>query len=212
MRRARPAERWLAPDATARVRRGCAPTAAAIAIQGSSGATGASEPKARRHAGARAVRRAETRAGSPGPECVGHIAVVHRVLRLHARGHAEAGEPRDVVVGQQLGVLDAAPRSRPSRTRRARGGSAWSPIACTAGSMPCVGGEPHRRRPVRRSVQVLHAVSAVGVRVEAERGAGVEGAVGDDLERPDRQQAAGAAGCTSRCAVRAPIARSRCSP
>ena len=83
-------------------------TAAAIAAHGSSGDTGASEPNSRfAPVSARRAQRIRQR-GLVRPDRVGEVAIVDRVLGLHARADAETREPRDVGVRDQLRVLDRA--------------------------------------------------------------------------------------------------------
>jgi hypothetical protein len=69
------------------------------------------------------------------PQHVGGVPVVQRVLRLHARGDAQACEPREVAVPDELSVLD-----RPCAPVAAKASSAavtaTSPIACSAISRP----------------------------------------------------------------------------
>ena len=123
MRRARSRHPRPARDATAgrpsRVRK----TAAAIAAHGSSGETGASEPKSRFAPGVGERAQRVRLRGLLGPDRVGDVAVVDRVLGLHARADAEAGESRDVGVRDELRVLDRADRAGRARTRRARASS-----------------------------------------------------------------------------------------
>ena len=45
------------------------------------------------------------------PDRVGHVAVVDRMLGLHARADPEPAESRDVGVRDELRVLDRAPRA-----------------------------------------------------------------------------------------------------
>ena len=72
---------------------------------------------------------------------------------------------------------------------------ARSPIACTAAPIPCRAARAQERQQlVRRHQQHTAGLRAgqPGVGVVAAGRAGVERAVGDDLERPHRQQSAGA--------------------
>ncbi len=108
-RRGPPTRRGAARDATARARRGDRVTAAAIVTHGSSGATGASEPSAEPRPAASSASSGEGPVGAPRPVEVGDVAVVHRVLGLHARDDPEPREPREVGAAQQLRVLDADP-------------------------------------------------------------------------------------------------------
>ena len=64
-------------------------------------------------AGVEQAREHERPVGAAGPVAVGDVAVVHGVLGLDAGDDAEPGEPRDVRLGEQLGVLDAASAAAP---------------------------------------------------------------------------------------------------
>ena len=171
--------------------------------------------RSRRRAGRRhacSAASGNARPVRPCPQHVGDVAVVHRVLGLHARRSPRGAANRAMsAVGDQLGVLDAAADADAARRRRARAG--WRVADGVHGGL-----EPVSRRrtaSLRTSScgrQVRDAVAAVRVGVEAEGGAGVERAVGDDLERADGEQAVGARDRRRPCAGRASAARSRWSP
>ncbi len=76
-------------------------------------------------------------AGAALPTAFGDIAVVHRLLGLHARRNPELREPREVDLAQQLRSARArpvAPVAANASSAEARFAS--SPIACTAAAKP----------------------------------------------------------------------------
>ena len=133
--------------------------------------------------------------GAPGPEPVGDVAVVEHVRGLHAGHHAERGEPGRVDVAQQLGVLDA-----PAGDTGGGEGVEHQLVRPVADRVHG-GVDPVRGRATQQRHQLLRrhqqhparvgGAGEAGVGVVAVGGAGVQRAVGDDLERAHRQQAAG---------------------
>ena len=157
-------------------------------VEGRDGGVG---PEREPDAGAVQRAEGERAVGPTGPVAVGDVPVVHGVLGLHAGDHAERREPLDVLPGHQLGVLD-----RPRGAGR-REGVEGQGVRCVAdgvdrAAQAVAGGVRHEGRESRRR----HREDAVGVRaghalvrVVAVGGAGVEGAVRDDLERTLRDEA-----------------------
>ncbi len=134
------------------------------------------------------------------------------MLGLHARDHAERGEPGDVLVRQQLSVLDGSGEPvgvavrAPELAVEVRERVEREPVRVVADGVDR-GAEalprgPHHELPqllrrdgelaARAAVRVAALAVEVGVRVEAVRGAGVEGSVGDDLRGSHAHEPAGA--------------------
>ena len=119
-------------------------TAAAIAIQGSSGATGASEPRASATPASMHRPVGERALGAPGPVPVGHVAVVDRVLGLHAGDRVRVvpfGRCRPAVISWACSMVQRWPGANRARSNASSAIEfAWSPIACTAAPRPaCFG-------------------------------------------------------------------------
>ncbi len=188
-RRKRPAPRaGSAPARGARApaRRRCGGRRPPSPATGRAGRPGASEPNREGDAVVEHPAEREAPVRPVGPDPLGRVAVVEQVGRLDARPDAERGQPAYVLAPDQLGVLDRAPRSgrgvghergsRPPR-RRSRG---WRPPG------RCATADRAGRAAPRRSGSARREPDAVGVRLAAPGGPGVERPVGDDLERPHR--------------------------
>ena len=108
---------------------------------------------------------------------------------------AEAGEPGDVLVAQQLRVLDGAPAA--DRLERVEH-SGVRPVADRVDrrSQPALVRAAHERHELvvqdRGEAERMLEALEPGVRIEAPRGAGVQRAVGDRLGAADGHEAAGA--------------------
>ena len=162
-------------------------TAAAIASHGSSGETGASEPRASSHAVVEHPPQREAAVGAVGPDQLGHVAVVEKVRGLHAGDHADASHLGDVGAGHQLRVLD---RTAGARLRVRRHGVVAGRVTdgVHGGPQPVLGRPRHQRAQLGRRLVGGAVAGPVGVRVLAPGRPGVEGAVADDLQRTHRQQ------------------------
>ena len=81
-----------------------------MASHGSSGATGASEPKARTRARVEQGSERKCPTGAVGPVAVDDVTVVEQMLGLDTGNHAQLRETLHIGVIEQLRVLDAAAR------------------------------------------------------------------------------------------------------
>ena len=146
----------------------------------------------------------EAAVGPVRPALLGDVAVVEQVRRLHARPQAEPGHARRRRRGSSAGRARSS-RAPPVAAYAASAScTAASPIAWVATSRPCsvATGQQRRRSSAGGRGWAAPLPGRVGVRRAAPRRAGVERAVGDDLQRPHRHAGRRRPAAGRRCAAR----------
>ena len=121
------------------------PTAAAIVTHGSSGATGASEPNRRRAPASSSDRNAYATVRAPRPVAVGDVAVVDAGARAARWPRRRARRTAGCRARRAAARARSVPRPPTVSNASSASEFAWSPMACTSGTMPFSWREPHER-------------------------------------------------------------------
>jgi cation:H+ antiporter len=129
-----------------------------------------------------------------GPVAVSDISVVESVLGLDASDHGHLRKTAEVAVIEQLRVLDASARAGARKSLQRQGIGTIADCVDRAFEAGVFGANHEPRELVEwheKDAKLVGRARGCRIRVVAERGARVQRAIDDDLQRPDHEQPAG---------------------